>query len=598
VENSQLLKCSFASVVPTRMLRTKSEYHQFDHLLHHEQNALAISIHSSRSELTDAQTRCGTALTEVAYNGDLDLVKLLLDNGADVKSTDGWALQTAAAEGHEKIVEELLKRGADVNACTANNNFPAGTALQAAAEAGKLDIVKLLLKQNNVNPSLGPGLHTSPLIAATERGEDKIVELLIEAHANVNVFGGFDGSTPLIKAALYLPKESVELILKAGAYINTSDNEGDTALMAAAYRGDRDCVEYLLGEGADIMQSNKAGLNAIQTAVENGSQECLLPLVKHASAILSAIRNAMESGNSIVADVIRSVKFVKQEGDGCRGSDASFIANDDVVLLASSGRGSEGGTNGDDQLMQTIEIDQPSSMGLHSRFDQPSKLEGTIEHNRIDTPPPTTFAELGVDNWLQEPSWNFTTDQPTQQWTPQTDTPLTPQTRIKRKAPPATSYSGQPPLDSSTARSDYTGSPYQQEAPTLPPKEQIAPSLPPRTSLAQSASSYNPNPNTPQYQTWSPDQNAYINSNQATSPPQKRPQFQSPPPEGQPAPLRPYAPYNPQPYPAEQYPISTPPWSSGSPPQNQSPGQGTGYSVGNPYDGDEYGGWVGGSGNR
>ena len=415
----------------------------------------------------------------------------------------------------------------------------------------------------------------------------------------------------------------MELILKAGADINTPDKEGDTALMAAAYRGDQDCVEYLLGEGADIMQSNKAGLNAIQTAVENGSQECLLPLVNHASAILSAIKTAMESGNSVVTDVIRSVKFVKQEGDGRRGSDASFVANDDAVLLASSIQWAwvslvKGGANGDDQLMQTIETDQPSSMGLNSLFDQPSKLEGTIEYKRIDTPPPTTFAKLGVDNWLQEPSSNFTTDQPTQQWTPQTDTPLTPQTRIKRKPPPATSYSGQPPLDPSTALSDYTGGPYQQEAQTLPPKQQIAPSLPPRTPQAQSTSSYNPNPTTPQYQTWSQDQNTYINSNQATSPPQKQLQFQSPPPEGQPAPLRPYSPYNPQSYPAEQYPnptprwssgsppqnqseqypIPTPPWSSGSPPQNQSPGQGTGYSVGNPYDGDEYGGWVGGSGNR
>jgi len=626
------------------MLRTKSEYHQFDHLLHHEQNAPAISIHSSHSELTDAQTRFGTALTLVAYKGYINLVKLLLEYGADVKSTDGFALQVAAAQGHEEIVKELLERGFDVNACTANENFHAGTALQAAAEAGRLDIVKLLLKQNNVNPSLGPGSHTSPLIAATERGEDEIVEVLIEAHANVNVFGGFDGSTPLIKAAIYLPEKSVELILKAGADINTPDKEGDTALIAAAYRGDQDCVEYLLGEGADIMHSNKAGLNAIQTAVENGSEECLLPLVNHASAILSAIKIAMESGNSVVTNVIRSVKFVKQEGDGRRGSDALFDANDDAVLLASSHssvRGSvcsEGGANGDDQLMQTIDTNQPASMGLKSLFDQPSKLEGIIEHKRIDTPPPTTFAKLGVDNGLQEPNSNFTTDQPTQQWTPQTDTPLTPQTRIKRKPSPATSYSGQPPLDPSTARSDYTGGPYQQEAQTLPPKQQIAPSLRPRTPLAQSTSSYNPNPTAPQYQTWSPDQNTYINSNQATSPPQKLPQFQIPPPEGQPAPLRPYSPYNPQSYPAEQYPIPTPRWSSGSPPQNQSEqypiptppwgsrsppqnqseqypvqtppwgsrspplnqsqGQGTGYSVENPYDGDEYGGWVGGSGNR
>ena len=110
MENILQSKCSFAIFVPTRMLRTRSEYHQFGHLLHHEQNAPAISIHSSCSELTDGQTRFGTALTVVAYNGDLNLVKLLLDNGADVKSTDGFPLQVAAAQGHEEIVKELLER--------------------------------------------------------------------------------------------------------------------------------------------------------------------------------------------------------------------------------------------------------------------------------------------------------------------------------------------------------------------------------------------------------------------------------------------------------------------------------------------------------
>lgn len=542
-----------------------------------------------------ADEECGTALTEVAYNGDLDLVKLLLDRKADVNASDGWALQTAAAEGHKEIVEELLEWNADVNACTANENFSAGTALQAACEAGKVDIVELLL-EHKADPNLGPGPDTCPLIAATERGEDKIVELLIKAHANVNVFGGDDGSTPLIKAALYLPKESVELLSKAGAEINTPDNEGDTALIAAAYRGDQDSVEYLLGEGADIMHSNNEGLNAIQTAVKYANEECLPPLVNHASAILSAIKTAMESGNSVITDVIRSVKFVKQEGDSRRGSDASFVANDDAVLLASSVHESEDKANDDDQLIKKIETDEPSSMGLNSLFARPSELDAAVVPERDDTPLPTELAGLGVDNWFQEPSSNFTTNQSSQQWTPQIDTPSTPQMKIRRKPSPATSNSGQPPLALSPARSDYAGSPYQQEAPNPPLKQLNAPSLPPRTPLGQSTASYSSQSPTPQYQTWSPDQNTY---NQTTPPLPNRTQYQSAPPEVQPAPLRPYAPYNPQSYPAEQYPMPTPPWSGGPSPQNQSQGQDQGtYFVGNPYDGDGYGGGVGGSGTR
>ena len=377
-------------------------------------------------------------------------------------------MQTAAAEGHKEIVIELLKRGADVNACTTNENFPGGTALQAACEAGKVDIVKVLL-EHNVNPDLGPGLQTCPLIAATERGEDKIVELLVEAHAQVNVFGGFDGSTPLIKAALFLPKESAEILIKAGAEINTPDNEGDTALIAAAYSGDQGCVEYLLSEGADIMLSNKEGLNAIQTAVKHENDECLLSLINHASAIFSAISTAIESGNSGIADIVRSVQYVKKEPDR-RGSNASFTPNDDAALLTSSMH--ENGENDDDQVTRTAETDRPQPTGLNSVLDQSSELPGIAESQRIGFPP-TTFAELGVSNWFQEPSSNFRSSQPAQQWTPQTEAPSTAQLRIKRKPSPATSNLGQLPQDSSPARQDHSA--YQPENPISPPEQQNAP---------------------------------------------------------------------------------------------------------------------------
>ncbi len=166
-------------------------------------------------------------MTAAAYDGRLDILRLLLDAGADLKSPDGWALQTAAGEGHQDVVQELLDRGAEVNALTTNENFPCGTALQAATESGREEIVKLLL-QRNADPNLGGGADAPPIFAAAGYAEEEILAMLINQGADVNAFGGDDDrSTTLIAAAEYIGgTESLRKLLDAGADINLASESG------------------------------------------------------------------------------------------------------------------------------------------------------------------------------------------------------------------------------------------------------------------------------------------------------------------------------------------------------------------------------------
>ncbi|KAM0265560.1 hypothetical protein ACHAPA_007714 [Fusarium lateritium] len=254
----------------------------------------------------------GNALTAAAYDGTIDIIKMLLDAGADINSPDGWALQHAAGEGHVDVVNLLLERGANVNACSSHSNMPQGTALQAAVESGQSDIVDILL-EHGADPNLGGGEFTHPIIAAASKGEEAIFKRLLDAKVDVTVVGGEYMSTPLTYAAIYLPTDSIRLILDASADINHVDNEGDTALIVTAGLGDHETVRLLLDYGADVLVQNNEGLNAMRKALAADRPVCVKMLVEHVSDLMEAMRVAIESGDSSVAAVVRGVQNKKQE---------------------------------------------------------------------------------------------------------------------------------------------------------------------------------------------------------------------------------------------------------------------------------------------
>ncbi len=83
------------------------------------------------------------SLILAAGEGHLDVVKFLLDNGADVnvRGRDGYtSLMSAAWSGHKEIVKLLIGKGADVNAITSER----GSVLAIASAKPHPEVIEIL----------------------------------------------------------------------------------------------------------------------------------------------------------------------------------------------------------------------------------------------------------------------------------------------------------------------------------------------------------------------------------------------------------------------------------------------------------------------
>ena len=112
----------------------------------------------------------------MAYNGNLEMVRFLLEQGANANAKDNQgttALIGAAYNGHAEIVKALLAYGADSNA----KQYDGQTALMGAAFRGHAEIVKILLADGaDVSAARKDG--ATALTAARTGDNKRIVQLL------------------------------------------------------------------------------------------------------------------------------------------------------------------------------------------------------------------------------------------------------------------------------------------------------------------------------------------------------------------------------------------------------------------------------------
>lgn len=291
--------------------------------------------------------RYGDALTAAAYDGNIDLIEVLLSHNADVNSPHGAALQTAARQGNEKAVTILLDNKAKINHVLSRElmeelkmEYLSGTALQAACDYRRPNVVKILLDRG-ANPNLGheDSRYTCPILSATCNNQPLILAHLLEAKDIVfDIQGGPTLSNPFQTACAYMDLVDVQKLLKKSAdIINAADQNGDQAIHKAAAAGNATVIKFLLDENSQVTHRNKRGRLAIQEALSNGNIECAALLADAIAPGLDALADAgrmsdlpetrrvppMDKGNDAPPDKFSSPNIAKLQVQLAEEKDAS-----------------------------------------------------------------------------------------------------------------------------------------------------------------------------------------------------------------------------------------------------------------------------------
>jgi ankyrin repeat protein len=246
-----------------------------------------------------AATPPDAPVADAAMRGDVDAVRALIKQGADVNAAQGdgmTALHWAAETGSIEIAQIVITAGASLSAVTRHGAF---TPLHVAARAGRADVVKALLAAG-ADPNAKTATGATALHQAAGAGNVAAVEALLAKGAQVDAKESMWEQTPLLFAASYNRPDVIKALLGAGADVNAVTR-----------------VHSVSGQ----RQIDQAGASARRSALEafkikDGNDPNWQPNPAQVAAAVRAGQEMQRKGSSAAAGASSEIDLGGGEGAG------------------------------------------------------------------------------------------------------------------------------------------------------------------------------------------------------------------------------------------------------------------------------------------
>jgi len=207
--------------------------------------------------------------------GDLDAVRALLKQGADVSAGQGdgmTALHHAAERGDAAMVEMLVYAGANLGAMTRIGQY---TPLHVASQSGNAAVVQALLNAGANASARTTTTGVTPLHLAAASGNADVVKMLLDRGADANARDAEWGQTPLMFAAALNRADAIKMLLARGAdpriTTKTIDIVKQSALDRAATERQRKVLEAAVPSGQQPTASQvQAAMHAARELFASG----------------------------------------------------------------------------------------------------------------------------------------------------------------------------------------------------------------------------------------------------------------------------------------------------------------------------------------
>ncbi|XP_069672165.1 uncharacterized protein [Periplaneta americana] len=220
-------------------------------------------------------SRSATLLHEAARNRHVDLVRLLVNHGADIEARDSHFSRTPLLWGAPDLqtVKFLIQKGANP---LVRDSF-GKNAIMRAAKYGRLNVVRELSGVSDM--TVCDKYRNNLLHFSIQGGNIDLVKYLVDIGMKTDSCNK-DSETPLHEAAARKRWHILEYLLSC-SNLAACDKFGNNILHICTNAGNADIVRIILNKGCDVNYCNKKYETALYCAARLGHLKIVEVLLEH-----------------------------------------------------------------------------------------------------------------------------------------------------------------------------------------------------------------------------------------------------------------------------------------------------------------------------